>query len=358
MKRTMIWAVCALTVLGLLAGTAGAASIQIVNGPASLTVTPLDENGEKRIAVEAFQIAGVYEDGSYLVYAGGALYKATAEALTAAAELKPDEMEIPSIEETKTLQNGAQGRTVTNLQIALRTLGYFTGAAGGQIDAKTTAAVKAFQEAVGLESNGTADAVTQLLARAMAEEPVEIEGIPDPEIMFAPILGRTDIDLTAIMESGLRLEYDDFSGEGFISDGSAIDADVSGETVLDKAVLTLRIGFLTRETADGRIEVLPAMKVRCLCVRRPIMAGATVKAGNNRGDAEMEALTVSLDGIYTVEEGTFLLSEEACEALAGAAEAGELKIRITGRYAEFDTEAGAAALKGAAKIGELAGTVR
>ena len=328
-------------------------SIRLTNGPVTLMAVPIGGSEETKVSLGDFVIAGAYEDGSYLVGANGKVYVASPEAMDKAVTLDLSVVEAPVIADAKGLRGGDSGKPVINLQIALRTLGYYEGVAEGNYNKKTIASVTSFQEAMGLEATGEADAETILLATALAEEPIEMEGNVDPEVLYAPIIGKTVVDLAPIMESGMKFSYDEMSGEGFITDGTVVTADLSGASELEKAVVSLQIGFLTREKA-GIIEVLPAAKVSCLCVRRPMMTSVTMKAGELRGSAEIGALTTRLDGIYTVEEGLCELSDEMVAALVGAEDAGELKIRIGGEYASFDLEMGDMALDGAAAIGKIA----
>ena len=338
------------------AGTAGAASIQISNGPVSLTAVSLTDGEEFKATADTLQIAGTYADGDCLVRIGNRVGRVSADALEKALILSEgiDALALTVIDEnTAPLGDSAKGKPVSQLQVALRTLGYFSGTAGGTMDKKTREAITAFQQAVGLEASGEADIVTRLLAEAMAEEPVEMEGMPDPEALYAPIIGKTDADLTVLMESGLRMEYDEMSGNGFISDGNTMTVDASGTSDLEKYEVTVRIGLATWEDG-GKAGIVPAILYRCVCVRRPVMTGATVKAGEYRGSAATDALSAGLEGLYTVEEGRVLLTEEMAQALAAAEQTGELKIRIEGMYRSFDLEASADMLEGLAKIGEVA----
>ena len=173
--------------------------------------------------------------------------------------------------------------------------------------------------------------------------------------MFAPILDRTGSDLSPILESGLTLTYDDFTGEGFITDGRVTHVDLSGAAELDKYEINVCFGILTREEGEG-VTLQPAAKISCLCVRRPVMSTMTLKAGDQRGEADFEALSVRLDGIYTVEEGIVLLTDQMTDALASADEAGELKLRITGQYQTFDVLVNDPAP--AALIGRIAQDIR
>ena len=125
----------------------------------------------------------------------------------------------------------------------------------------------------------------------------------------------------------------------------------SGSTALDKYTFSLQFGLLTRES-EGAVDILPALKLRCLCVRRPVLTAVTMKAGEARGMAAVDELKVSLEGIDTVEEGIVLLTGDMIDALANAADAGELKLRVEGQYKTFDISL--EELDAAARVGQLA----
>jgi peptidoglycan hydrolase-like protein with peptidoglycan-binding domain len=58
------------------------------------------------------------------------------------------------------LQLGSQGQPVSELQAALKLLGYYTGAVDGSYNEATAKAVSQFQQAAGLNPNGIVDAIT------------------------------------------------------------------------------------------------------------------------------------------------------------------------------------------------------
>lgn len=72
-----------------------------------------------------------------------------------------------------TLKLGAQGAAVHDLQEALSALGYHPGAADGHFGPATLGAVKAFQSAVGLTSDGVVGLITwRNIDEADQSEPV------------------------------------------------------------------------------------------------------------------------------------------------------------------------------------------
>ena len=325
---------CLTLTLMMLTGAAMAMPVAVNNPPALVTAS--DGDGEEmELALSAFQILGEDGDGKYLLYQEGKTYTVKAEDLNKVLAFTGD---VPALGEYETIADGAEGDQVLALQEGLKTLGYISWAADGAYGVGTKKAVTAFQKAMGLPETGEADEVTRLLIQSMLGETQYVDARVDPEKLFAPIIGRTDVDIQPILDSGLTFEYDETSGEGFITDGREIASDLSGETDLDKYQVSVRFGLITRE-AEGGVTVTPAMKVSCLCVRRPVLFGATVKAGDKRGTGEVQDLKVRLEGVYTVEEGIVPLTQDMIAALAGAGDAGELKIRLEGQYQTFDLAA-------------------
>lgn len=337
----------------LLTGVAAhAMPVQMTSGAIVLPASTVSDGAEAQLTLEKFNLVARNADGSYLIHDGEALYNVAAELMAKAIDI-PDG--VAAFGTLETLAKGEKGDHVLPLQQGLKTLGYLSGSADGDFGSGTERAVIAFQEAMGLEATGEADELTQLLVLSLSAEPVDMEGRVDPELLFAPILRKTDADLTAILESGLMFDYDDISGEGFITDGRVTRVDASGKAELDKYEVSVCFGLLTQETDEG-VTIQPAMKVECLCVRRPMMAGVTLKAGDRRGENAVQSLSVRLEGIYTVEKGIVILTDEMADALAGAADAGELKLRIEGQYQTFDIAMEDPA--SAARIGQVAQAIR
>ena len=241
--------VCAALALTLLFGSALAASIQLTNGPVTVRV------GEDSLSLDSFHILGTDPDGNYRIYDGSHFYTIDAATLRHTA---PFSSEIPALGALETLSIGSMGEGVIALQTGLKTLGYLRAAVDGDFGNRTQTAVKAFQEAAGLEITGEADEITQLLVASMSGETEYIEGTSNPEILFAPILGRTKIDLQPIMDAGLTLTYSELDGTGFISNGKVEQYDASGAADLDKYVLSVQFGLYVWDDEDA-VEIVPAM---------------------------------------------------------------------------------------------------
>lgn len=336
----------------LLCGTANATPIQITNGAFTVPATDFNTGMSAELTLESFHILGQNANGSYIVYSGKGLYLIAADAIESAIAIPSGN--YPVIGALETITRGAKGDHAQAFQQGLKALGYLSGAADGDFGPGTEDAVRQFQTDMGLEVTGQADEITQLLVASLNENAVNATGIVDPQEMFAPILGRTEIDIQPIMDAGLVFSYDDIADEGFISDGDIINIDASGNSDLEKYEFAIQFGFSTWEENES-IQIVPAVKVDCLCVKRPVMTEITIKSGASRGTAEMGELSVKLDGVYTVESGIALLDEEMIGALANADE--ELKLRVTGKYNSFDlvVEDGASASKIGAIAAEIAG---
>ena len=203
-----------------------------------------------------------------------------------------------------------------------------------------------------------ADEPLQLLALSMAAQPAVIDlKSADPSAIYTPIASRVQVNMQPIYESGLTFEYDDMTGKGFITDGTVVEIDASSDADIDRYQLSLRFGLLVRDNGD-EVTVVPAVEVSCLCVRRPVINELILKSGDARGSTVIDGVETSLDGVNTVEMGYAALTDGMVDALAAAAENGELKLRIIGRYNSFDVQVDAEYLSSVSRVGEVARKIR
>ncbi len=310
------------------------------------------------LSVQALHLLGVDQDGNYLIYANREFYTVAEADMGPVLALLDDGLvaELRNVDELQTLVRGNRGDAVVALQQTLRTLGYLEGSVDGDFGGATERAVRAFQAKEGLEETGTADGRLQLLALSMTQTQQNVIAVSAEE-QFAAIADRVDVDLTPAIEGGLTVEYDDMTGRGFISNGETYRFDMSGEADIDMYQMAVRFGLLVRETEDG-VKVEPAVEASCLCVRRPMLSELIVKSGSARGTLPLEDLTASLEGVNSLEKAYAVLPEELVEALANAAEAGELKLRLIGKYNSFNLSIEKSALTSIAKLGEIMGQLR
>ena len=357
MKRAMILFLA--LVLMLVGSTALAMPIRITSGTMTIPATSGEDALEEKLELDSFQLLATNAEGGYVIYAEGQFYNVAAEVLQPlfASMGAPS---VPALSDLNPLARGANNDDVKRLQEALASLGYLEGAVDGDFGGGTERAIKALQADEGLEQTGKADELLQLLVQSMAAQPVEVNLVVDPAEMYAQIEGRTNVDLQPVIDSGLAFSYDDMIGEGFITDGTKISYDASGVADIDKYELSVAFGLLVRQNENGEVDVLPAAKVSCLCVRRPVLNELTIKAGATaqKGSAAFESLQATLSGVDSLEQGVVLLDDSMVDALAAASEAGELKLRLTGQYNTFDFVAGKEQLASLTKIGQLAQQIR
>lgn len=345
----------------VLAGTcAMAMPVHYTDGTDTLAAVSEADGAEVSLNVQQFQLLGYDENGNYLIFADQGFYAVAPEELAGVVALLDAEAvaQLGSVEGMEPVSRGTKSGAVQAFQAAMIAFGALNGVADGNFGPGTEAAVQAFQTSLGLEPTGVADGRLQLLAISMAQPAQEIAVPMSPEEMYAAISDRTDVDMQVLYESGLLFDYDDMTGVGFITDGQELSFDVSGESDLDRYQLTARFGLLVKDREDGTVSIDPAVQVSCLCVRRPVLEEIIVKSGTKRGTAPIDDLSATLEGVNSLEEGTALLNDGMVAALAGAAEAGELKLRFSGRYNSFDVQVNREALASLSRIGDAAQRMR
>ena len=351
MKKT----ISVMLALLLLGSAALAMPIRSGNGATTLLGYSDVDGQTHQLQLFQFHLIGTNENGDYLIYSNKNYYSVKPQDLELIL-MQMDQQtieELPSTEGMQTLSKGKWSKDAVTLQEVLIEMGYLNGKADGNFGGGTEGALKDFQRANDMEETGVADPNLQLLMRSMLQPELVIDAASGMESLFGPIIGRTDIDLQAIYDGGLHLDYDDMSGKGFISDGMDIVFDAPEASDIDWYQLKLRFG-LNVEEEGGQASVDPALRISCTCVRRPVMEEVIVKSGDYRGKAAVVGIDSALDGIRIVETCTVLLTNDMIEALANAADAGEMKLRVEGRYRSFDIQVDAQYLSGLSRLGAVA----
>ena len=239
------------------------------------------------------------------------------------------------------------------LQKALDQLGYLEGGADGDFGSRTETALYAFQADMELEQTGQADPLLQMLLFSVTGEQVTVYK-PDPTLPYKAISGRTAVNMEPIYDSGMAFEYDDIAGTGLITNVGPIEYDASGSSDIEQYVFTFRVGLYVWEGEEGSVEIQPAILLDCLCVRRPMLSEMILKAGDNRATVAITELSSSLSGARSVEHAVIRLDESGAAVLKGAEEAGELRLRITGKYQTFDISFPETALSGISQVARVA----
>ena len=350
MKKLMVVLVALMAALMALEG-ALAQTILFENDTVTVEATNAEGEPLEPVTTDTLALLGLDDEGRAVIYLNEAIAYATPEALKKAnAGLAG--FDLPVLSELAPIQRGADREQIRALQQALIDLGYLQGEADGSFGNMSANAVTSFQRAVGLPATGSADGLTQQLLFALAGDPVTLSAYTDPAQQFAAIADRTDAKLEALYGKGMKFEYDDISGSGFISNGAQLTAVGEGADI-DSYEFTFSFGFAVAES-KGVVTVKPVIQVTNVSVRRPLMATALLKSGDQRLSAKVSGIANSVSGSKSVETGTVALNAEGAALLAQAAEAGELKMRVTGKYQSYDIIAPAEELEKIAAFGQAA----
>ena len=319
------------------------AAVSAANG-APVTVTP-----------EKLSVLGLDDDGAVVCYAENMVLIVRQDELNRVST-RLTEGDLPVLSEVQPIQRGGGRNGVETLQRALSLLGYLSGSVDGSFGGQTERAVAAFQADRGLEETGIADAITQRLAYALAgsERVIGLQGSAGGADQFAQIADRTEDNLEPLMDQGLSFEYDDIAGTGFITNGSTVTLSSNAASAdLNSYSFVLRFGFNVAES-NGVVTVKPAIKITNTSVRRPIMQNMLLKSGDSRVTIKASSVSSTVSGSKSVETGLIKLNDDGVALIAQCAEAGELKLRITGKYDTYDVTVPQDRLEGIAAIGRMA----
>ena len=341
----------ALVVMFLNLQCATAQTIRFDGEPISLSFTDAEGEPIEDVKTDSLTLLGLDEDESVAVYASGNVFYVTRQDLEEVSNQFLD-IELPKLADLETIRRGSDREEVRIVQQQLIDLGYLTGDADGSFGNMSGNAVSAFQMAMGLEETGEADAITRMLLASMCEEEIVISTFTDPAQQFKAIADRTETDLSIFYDKGLTFEYDDITGNGFITNGAEVKAS-EGNYDIDSYEFTLRFGFAVTES-KGTVTIKPAVQITNISVRRPIMATMFFKSGDLRQSIKVAGITNTVEASKSVESGTVTLNADTSALLAQAAEAGELKMRISGKYQSYDIEAPAEMLESISSIGAIA----
>lgn len=298
-------------------------------------------NGQTlEVEVESLELLGTEED-LYVVYADNRILKVTKDVLLNTVGNISDGVlaALPDAADYEEMARYAKGEKVVALQQKLIDMEYLSGSADGDFGGMTENALSRFQEAMHLNVTGNADIYTQMLIDALTGETIEVAEEALSEDRFEAIIAKTDADLTAALEKGLELEFDDIAGTGLITNANLIEYEVASEADIDQCTFTGRFGLQVIQGADGVVNIDPVLVLESLSVRRPIMQEVTLKSGDERYTLPVTSLTSAISGIQSKETAVVVLPEEALNMLANAEGEGELKLRVGCKYDSYDFSA-------------------
>ena len=351
MTKTTRILLATLLLITVTAAPAWAQPVLFADGAPDFTATA-EDGSEVFIVEDQLQVLGRSEDGGYIVFIEGSYYTIAAEAMEAAL-YGADLGELTTPADYALLKKPSKGGGVLPMQQALDQLGYLEGTPDGDFGSITETALYAFQADMDLEQTGQADPLLQMLLLSITGEQVVVAK-PDPTLPYRAISDRVSVNMEPIYESGMAFEYDDIAGIGLISNVGPIEYDASGSSDIEQYVFTFRVGLYVQEDADGTVDIQPAIILDCLCVRRPLLSEMIIKAGDVRTTLAVTDLSSSLSGARSVEHAVILLDDGGVEALKGAEEAGELRMRITGKYQTFEITFPETALAGISQVARVA----
>ena len=334
---------------------AQAMPVHIETGTFTATATNVEDESSVDLNVADFQLLGKNESGDYLVFADGKYLKVSRNDMqTVITGLGALANTLPTITDYEELSRGSKGAAVEALQNSLVAQGHMTGKADGDFGGGSSRAVSAFQRANGLKQTGVADPMTQMHIFSAEKEVANVTPVLDPEVMFAPIIGKTEVNLDKVIEMGLFLDYDDIAGEGMMSNGNSIFYDVPVANDIDKCAFDITYGLFVKQGDDGIVDVTPAAKLACTCVRRPVMEEIMLKSGDERRTQPVYELKSSLSGVKSIETALVLLDEETVDIVANAAEEGELKMRVNCKYNTYDIDVPTGTLEALSNVAKAA----
>lgn len=356
MKRRL-WVVgTAALAIAAMGMSASAMPVSFEGGALTATAQRVADESAVDVSAEAFQLLGLDEDGMFLIFANGQFLRVGPEAVQDVVNaIGAEAVEgLPRRGQFQPLNRGSRGDDVAALQQNLITLGYLSGGADGSFGGQSERAVTAFQNAMGLEENGVADELLQMLVASMTQSAVSVVSKAAVEDTFAVITGKTDANLSRAIELGMRVDYDDIAGVGLIDHGAVVEYSVPAASDIDQRTFTLDFGLGIRQAEDGAVAVTPVVALSCLGVQRPMMQEIILKSGDERHTFAIESLQSSLSGVRTVEKSTVELTPAAVEMLANASEEGELKIRLGCKYDAYDITVSPESLQKISEVGEAA----
>ena len=148
-------------------------------------------------AVRSFQKKnGILSNGTADLTTQNAIYADSAVPASATATPKPTKTPKPTeaiVVPTASLRSGDKGTDVKTVQKRLKELGYYKSTIDGKFGKTTVSALKAFQEANGLETDGVAGKATYAIL--FSENVLKKGATPTPQPTEAPATGDTYVTL-------------------------------------------------------------------------------------------------------------------------------------------------------------------
>ena len=194
--------------------------------------------------------------------------------------------------------------------------------------------------------------IQQLIASVNGEALV-VRILQDPEELYAAIFDHCETDLTPLYDHVMAFEFDDITGKGFISNGVEVLTESDEGPDIEKYSMVVRFGFAVTDS-KGVAKLTPVIRLATTSVRVPLVKDILLKAGEDRQTIKVKTTESSVEGSKSVESCTFNIGAAHAGLLANVAEAGELKMRVEGKYRSIDIEVPEDQLEAIAEIGAIA----
>ena len=248
--------------------------------------------------------------------------------------------ELPSLTSDATLSVGSGGTDVVSLQQQLINLGFLTGGADGVYGNGTAGAVSAFQEANGLTATGTADAITRLVAAALAggslDQKIKTEypAVYSVEDKFTSIMEDASSSLEPFVNPEWNFTYDKVEGIGSIDNGVPAGTPAVDSPAIDQIVLNTAFKVVVkRNDTEGTVDIIPAMTIDSTGACRPYVQSVVYIADNEICEIKDAVNTGGVDGITLFEHAYVPLTKDAASFLT---EHDNISVRIKGRNNSYD----------------------
>lgn len=338
-------------ILALCAAAASAQQIRFTDQPLPVEIDAPEGSDESEgivtVDLTDFHVLALKEE-KVLLWQDGVKMYATQEQLADVLDLSA----LPDVENVEHIDHGRKGDDVLALQQNLVTLGYLESEPDGDYGRGTRKAVEAFQNDHGIKDTGDADVLTLLLIESFANGVTEMTAERDPSRPFEIIAKDIPIDYSPLYDCKRKIEYDDLTGEGFITIGEPAVYENSAASDLNRSKCTMTFGYRLNGIAH---TCIPAVIVVCEGARRPYIKSLLTKAGDARLEIPAVYTTSEATGPVSIETAIFELNSEQIAAFKDVSDI--IQIRVVGELIQYDVKAEGEAVRFWGEAGEQLITV-
>lgn len=321
--------------LSMMMSVACAQSVRFEGDQRTFTVVNVEDGTEFEVTADSFILLGATDDGMVEIYVNDTLAFVNQEELV---KLAPEfgMIEIPVLSQIETLRGGSNREVVREFQQALFDLGYLTSEPDGLFGNQSRQAVSAFQELMGIPMTGEGDPVTRQLVHALTTGELSLADVVTDSERVADLVARCEVaDMSPLLSLPLTVEYDDITATSFIAVGDPFTVTKDDGSDLENYEFTVQFGFITTEE-EGVVTFKPRTRVVFTAVRQPLLQKIYLKSGELRNNRGVTSTVSTVSGSKSVETCLFLYVAASADVLSQVAQAGELQVRLAGKYENYD----------------------